>query len=157
MFNLVCQIRIHFRRLPGRSGGYHLPSHEEYEPRLGLYPRTPRLSDDLEPRVHQNMSSIHTKIGCYWFYGTDKALQNFQYNHCFQKHGPKWKLIIKACNLSPKSNVYLIEYMLKQSLTGQFADSIGLTVVLAHVGVYKVDNVRADGSLEHGRHNDIFA
>lgn len=41
--------------------------------------------------------------------------------------------------------------------TCQFTDGVGLAVVLAHVGVHKVDDVRADWSSEHRWHDDIFA
>jgi len=39
----------------------------------------------------------------------------------------------------------------------QFADCIGLATVLAHVGVNKIHNIRANWSLEHSRHDNIFA
>ena len=41
--------------------------------------------------------------------------------------------------------------------TCQFADCIGLAVVLAHVGVNKIHNIRANWSLEHSRHDNILA
>lgn len=44
-----------------------------------------------------------------------------------------------------------------RTLTSQFAHSIRLALVLAHVGVDKIHNIRADGSPEHCRHNHIFA
>lgn len=41
--------------------------------------------------------------------------------------------------------------------TCQFADCIGLAAVLAHVGVNKIHNIRANWSLEHSRHDNILA
>jgi len=39
-------------------------------------------------------------------------------------------------------------------LTSLVRDSISLTLVLGHVGVDKVDNIRTNGSLEDGRERD---
>lgn len=43
------------------------------------------------------------------------------------------------------------------TLTCQLADCIGLAAVLAHVCVNKIHNIRANWSLEHSRHDNIFA
>lgn len=42
-------------------------------------------------------------------------------------------------------------------LTCEFTDSVGLAVVLAHVGVNKIHNIRANWSSEYRRHDNIFA
>ena len=39
-------------------------------------------------------------------------------------------------------------------MTSLLGDSISLTLVLGHVGVDKVDNVRTNGGLEDGRKRD---
>lgn len=42
-------------------------------------------------------------------------------------------------------------------LTCQFTDCIRLAVVLAHVGVNKIHNIRANWGLEYSRHDNICA
>lgn len=44
-----------------------------------------------------------------------------------------------------------------RALTCQFTDCVGLAAVLAHVGVHKIHNIRANRGPEHSRQDDIFA
>lgn len=126
---LVLVRRIHFQRHPGLSGEYHHLSHEGYEPQLFLYPRTQRWSGDLK------WIKQHLKL----------QICECEVNPHLKKNG--------CWTLEQHANWGQTVY----TLTCQFADCIWLAAVLAHVGVNKIHNIRANWSLEHSRHDNILA
>lgn len=78
-----------------------------------------------------------------------------------------WNKYTSASNWEPfwgkkKKNheplqVLQIKMSYLDGLTCQFTDCIRLAVVLAHVGVNKIHNIRANWGLEHSRHDNVFA